>query len=310
MSPTSPTMISGQTSFGMSVIGNPYSGQYQTSPSTTSSIPRAPVQNGYYSPHHQPPTTPDTYSGQYQTSPSTTSSISRVPVQNGYYSYHRPPTTPDTVSSSLPFPTSASSHMTNPMNPMLRYPYPIDNDFQAATTLQPPVRNVHYPTTGPVSPSYHRSPVVPATAPSSLTSAISDQSNPPMPMPNPSSPILPTYGHEPQPRDVPRKQVRPMVRQQSMVTPPSVHASQKQIGSPAMTKAGMSRRKKDKDSRFFCRVPGCRSQGFTEAHNLSYHNRCHQDERPFGPCPKCGKYFRARGDLKRHVDKSKRPCSQ
>ncbi|KAL0564548.1 hypothetical protein V5O48_017495 [Marasmius crinis-equi] len=80
-----------------------------------------------------------------------------------------------------------------------------------------------------------------------------------------------------------------------------------QVGSSAMTDNALRLRKKE--AKHFCPVPGCESQGFTEKHNLNYHMRSHDDERPF-VCERCGKRFRSKNDLNRHFLKSKKPCER
>ncbi|KAG7089259.1 hypothetical protein E1B28_010957 [Marasmius oreades] len=83
-------------------------------------------------------------------------------------------------------------------------------------------------------------------------------------------------------------------------------ASPRPVGSPAVTTAAISQRQKEPT--FFCGVPGCTSQGFTERHNWLYHMRSHNDERPY-PCAKCSKSFRSRSDLTRH-GKGRKSCNR
>ncbi|KAF9260027.1 hypothetical protein L218DRAFT_623564 [Marasmius fiardii PR-910] len=80
-----------------------------------------------------------------------------------------------------------------------------------------------------------------------------------------------------------------------------------QIGSVTMTTTAISNRKLE--PKFFCDVPGCTSQGFTEKHNYLYHMRSHEVQRPY-MCERCGKSFRAQGDLTRHLYMSKKRCER
>ncbi|KAL0060376.1 hypothetical protein AAF712_012827 [Marasmius tenuissimus] len=50
---------------------------------------------------------------------------------------------------------------------------------------------------------------------------------------------------------------------------------------------------------YFCNVPGCTSQGFTQKHNLQYHLRSHLGMRSF-ECS-CSRTFHSRSDLNRHA---------
>ncbi|KAJ8086237.1 hypothetical protein PM082_005060 [Marasmius tenuissimus] len=75
------------------------------------------------------------------------------------------------------------------------------------------------------------------------------------------------------------------------------------VGSMANTLVAISLRKKG--PKYFCDVPGCRSQGFTQKHNLEYHKRSHRNERPF-KCDYCLRSFGARCDLTRH--RKRRTC--
>ncbi|KAG7094434.1 hypothetical protein E1B28_008033 [Marasmius oreades] len=63
----------------------------------------------------------------------------------------------------------------------------------------------------------------------------------------------------------------------------SIHSlssySRVHVGSPATTRVALSQRRRP--AAYFCDVPGCTSKGFTTMHNFQYHQRSHQDSRPF-----------------------------
>ncbi|KAK1218871.1 hypothetical protein PQX77_018424 [Marasmius sp. AFHP31] len=70
------------------------------------------------------------------------------------------------------------------------------------------------------------------------------------------------------------------------------------VGSAANTEAAIGNRRNRPV--YFCNVPGCTSQGFTQRHNYEYHIRSHMDDRPF-VCDDCERGFNSRSDLNRHI---------
>ncbi|KAJ8086133.1 hypothetical protein PM082_004953 [Marasmius tenuissimus] len=81
----------------------------------------------------------------------------------------------------------------------------------------------------------------------------------------------------------------------------------RQVGSSALTEASTARRG-TRSPRFFCRVPGCNSRGFTARHNYEYHVRAHSGKKPF-KCRVCERNFGSQSDLRRHESK-KRSCQR
>ncbi|KAJ8080814.1 hypothetical protein PM082_017649 [Marasmius tenuissimus] len=80
----------------------------------------------------------------------------------------------------------------------------------------------------------------------------------------------------------------------------------RQVGTLAGTLAAAARRGPGAP-RYFCDFVGCNSEGFTSKQNHEYHVLAHKDERPF-ICSRCEHAFRSRNDLRRHIQKRKKPC--
>ncbi|KAJ8072179.1 hypothetical protein PM082_015737 [Marasmius tenuissimus] len=72
------------------------------------------------------------------------------------------------------------------------------------------------------------------------------------------------------------------------------------VGSMANTLVARSLRRRE--PKYFCDVPGCTAQGFTQKHNLEYHKRSHRNERPYH-CDLCFRPFGARSNLNRHINR-------
>ncbi|KAG7098226.1 hypothetical protein E1B28_000193 [Marasmius oreades] len=79
-----------------------------------------------------------------------------------------------------------------------------------------------------------------------------------------------------------------------------------QVGSKAITLAALSIRKRKPI--YFCPITGCTSKGFTTGHGFKYHQRSHQNVRPF-ICPSCSRGFGSRSDLLRHQKRLKGACA-
>ncbi|KAF9262918.1 hypothetical protein L218DRAFT_371247 [Marasmius fiardii PR-910] len=216
-------------------------------------------------------------SNHFEPNSHTTSGSPYAPTWNGYHpsdSFTSSRYAPTTATSPSLCPYSVADHASRDSF------YPNQLRTTTFTVREASILNGHHSTASAPSPPYFRSPSVPNPASISSPSAISIQEGAYMPM-----------------RDI---------------RPPSSQESQygnmnKRVGSLAMTKAGMNRRKDKFRELLYCPILGCTSEGFTEEHNRTYHMLSHEGKRPY-PCPKCGRSFRGRGDLKRHVEK-KKPCN-
>ncbi|KAJ8086206.1 hypothetical protein PM082_005029 [Marasmius tenuissimus] len=95
----------------------------------------------------------------------------------------------------------------------------------------------------------------------------------------------------------------PVIIQSTTLEVPSVPSSDANVERPivgSMANTLVARSLRRREPKYFCDVPGCTSQGFTQKHNLEYHKRSHRNERPY-QCDLCFRPFGARSDLNRHI---------
>ncbi|KAJ3732494.1 hypothetical protein DFJ43DRAFT_1074184 [Lentinula guzmanii] len=86
------------------------------------------------------------------------------------------------------------------------------------------------------------------------------------------------------------------------------HKGSTKVGTLAGRAAAHRRRvvhpdKGEKQTRFFCSVPGC-GANFTAKHNYQYHVDAHDQIKRFG-CEACKSQFPSRNNLKRHASRCK-----
>ncbi|KAJ8089064.1 hypothetical protein PM082_014312 [Marasmius tenuissimus] len=114
--------------------------------------------------------------------------------------------------------------------------------------------------------------------------------------------VAPHYGRSSYPEHPPQAHGSPTTFG-SRPTPSTNDNFRCEVGSSAVTKASIERRRKS--PRYECGVGGCVST-FTSQANLHYHTLAHQGVKPY-PCGNCGRPFRSRHDRTRH-GRRKTPC--